>query len=192
LQKAIDGLSGSYSGGSQSEDNYSITIRKSASAVQSRTAGKMYRFDDTGNAERLFDAFGDMLRFCYTEKKWLYYFEGKWCTDNIGYIRQLADSATMLQEQERVLYAHDEDMLKAFDRHLKKSRSFAGKTNMIREAEHYAPILPQNMDRNKSVIGAKNGIIDLKTGELLPHDREAYITKQATVTYNPDAPKPKL
>lgn len=192
LQKAIDGLSGSYSGGSQSEDNYSITIRKSASAVQSRTAGKMYRFDDTGNAERLFDAFGDMLRFCYTEKKWLYYFEGKWYTDNIGYIRQLADSATVLQESERILYADDEDMLKAFDRHLKKSRSFAGKTNMIREAEHYAPILPQNLDRNKAVIGAKNGIIDLKTGALLPHDREAYLTKQCPFAYNPDAPEPTL
>jgi putative DNA primase/helicase len=192
LQKAIDGLSGVYSGCSQSEDNYSITIRKSASAVQSRTAGKMYRFDDTGNAERLFDAFGDMLRFCYTEKKWLYYFEGKWYTDNIGYIRQLADSATVLQESERILYADDEDMLKAFDRHLKKSRSFAGKTNMIREAEHYAPILPQNLDRNKAVIGAKNGIIDLKTGALLPHDREAYLTKQCPFAYNPDAPEPAL
>lgn len=195
LQKAIDGLSVVYTGTGNStgeNDGYSISIRKTAETAAPSVRGKMYRFDDTGNAERLFDAFGDMLRFCYTEKKWLYYFEGKWYTDNIGYIRQLADSATMLQEQERVLYAHDEEMLKAFDRHLKKSRSFAGKTNMIREAEHYAPILPQNMDRNKSVIGAKNGIIDLKTGELLPHDREAYITKQATVTYNPDAPKPKL
>lgn len=195
LQKAIDGLSGIYSGSGtdgQSEDNYSITIRKSASAVQSRTAGKMYRFDDTGNAERLFDAFGDMLRFCYTEKKWLYYFEGKWYTDNIGYIRQLADSATVLQESERILYADDDDMLKAFDRHLKKSRSFAGKTNMIREAEHYAPILPQMLDKNKTVIGAKNGIIDLKTGDLLPHDREAFLTKQCPVNYNPDAPDPVL
>lgn len=192
LQKAVDGLSAVYAETEPSDSGYAVVIQKSMQQGAPRTQGKMYRFDDTGNAERLFDAFGDMLRFCYTEKKWLYYFEGKWYTDNIGYIRQLADSATMLQEQERVLYAHDEEMLKAFDRHLKKSRSFAGKTNMIREAEHYAPILPQNMDRNKSVIGAKNGIIDLKTGELLPHDREAYITKQATVTYNPDAPKPKL
>ena len=193
LQKAIDGLSTVYSGNASSGDTgYSISIRQTAEAAAPSVNGKMYRFDDTGNAERLFDAFGGMLRFCYTDKKWLYYYEGKWYTDNIGYIRQLADSATMLQEQERMLYAHDEEMLKAFDRHLKKSRSFAGKTNMIREAEHYAPILPQNLDRNRSVIGAKNGIIDLKTGELLPHDREAYITKQTTVPYNPDAPAPKL
>ncbi|MBQ8921038.1 MAG: hypothetical protein IJ060_02630 [Oscillospiraceae bacterium] len=200
LQKAIDDLSTVYSGHGDSGDrssagvgsDYAITIRQAAETAAPSVRGKMYRFDDTGNAERLFDAFGDMLRFCYTDKKWLYYFEGKWYTDNIGYIRQLADSATMLQEQERVLYAHDEDMLKAFDRHLKKSRSFAGKTAMIREAEHYAPILPQNLDRNKSVIGAKNGIIDLRTGELLPHDREAYLTKQCPVAYNPDAPEPKL
>lgn len=193
LQKAVDDLGAAYaaSGASDSSD-YSVTIQKSMQQGAPRIQGKMYRFDDTGNAERLFDAFGDMLRFCYTDKKWLYYYEGKWYTDNIGYIRQLADSATMLQEQERILYAHDEEMLKAFDRHLKKSRSFAGKTNMIREAEHYAPILPQNLDRNKAVIGAKNGIIDLKTGELLPHDREAYLTKQCPVIYNPDAPEPKL
>lgn len=191
LQKAVEGASAVYSG-TESDSGYSVTIRKCMQQGAARTRGKMYRFDDTGNAERLFDAFGDMLRFCYTDKKWLYYFEGKWYSDNIGYIRQLADSATILQEQERVLYAHDEDMLKAFDRHLKKSRSFAGKTNMIREAEHYAPILPQNLDRNKAIIGAKNGIIDLKTGELLPHDREAYLTKQCPFSYHPDAPEPKL
>jgi putative DNA primase/helicase len=192
LQKAIDGLSAVYAETEPSDSGYAVVIQKSMQQGAPRIQGKMYRFDDTGNAERLFDAFGDMLRFCYTDKKWLYYYEGKWYTDSIGYIRQLADSATMLQEQERILYAHDEEMLKAFDRHLKKSRSFAGKTNMIREAEHYAPILPQNLDRNKAVIGVKNGIIDLKTGELLPHDREAYLTKQCPVIYNPDAPEPKL
>jgi len=192
LQKAVEGITDTYTGHEQAGTGYSVTIRKSMQQGAPHTQGKMYKFDDTGNAQRLFDAFGDMLRFCYTDKKWLYYYEGKWHTDNIGYIRQLADSATMLQEQERVLYEGNDDMLKAFDRHLKKSRSFAGKTNMIREAEHYAPILPQNLDRKKTVIGAKNGIIDLKTGKLLPHDREAYLTKQCPVAYNPDAPEPTL
>lgn len=190
LQKAVEGLTTVYTGHDDSE--YSVVIKKTMQNVAPRVQGKMYSFDDTGNANRLFDAFGDMLRFCYNDKKWLYYHEGKWYTDNIGYVRQLADSATLMQEQERVLYAHDENILKAFDRHLKKSRSFAGKTAMIREAEHYAPILPQNLDRNKSVIGVKNGIVDLKTGELLPHDREAYLTKQCPIVYDPAASAPKL
>lgn len=194
LQKAIDSLTTIYTGhgGSDGSSDYSINIRQASVAAAPRVSGKMYKFDDTGNAQRLFDAFGEMLRYCYTDKKWLYYYNGKWYIDNIGYIRQLADSVTILQEQERELYKDNEDILKAFDRHLQKSRSFSGKTNMIREAEHYAPILPQQLDRNKSIIGVKNGMIDLKTGKLLPHDREAYITKQTTVAYNQDAPEPKL
>ena len=63
---------------------------------------------------------------------------------------------------------------------------------MIREAEHYAPILPQMLDKDKTIIGAKNGIIDLRTGNLLPHDREAFLTKQCPVNYNPEAPEPVL
>lgn len=191
LQKAVDELSVRYAKPSApaNRDDYSITI---GSESEHPDAPKMYTFDDTGNAQRLIDLFGEMLRFCYTDKKWMYYQDGKWFTDNTGYIRQLADAATEQQGRERILFANDEDLLKAFDRHLKKSRSFGGKTNMIREAEHYVPILPQMLDKNKAVIAAKNGIIDLKTGALLPHDREAFITKQIPVNYNPDAGNPAL
>lgn len=191
LQKAIDGMSSAYSSsGEHSASSYAVSIRRTTTQAAPRVSGKMYRFDDTGNAERLHDAFGDNMRYSYVEKKWLYYHEGKWFYDNIGYHRVLADAATELQEKERIMYEENDDMKKAFERHLKKSRSFSGKTNMLREAEHYAPILPQNMDRNRNVIGVRNGIVDLKTGQLLPHDREAYITKQTTVAYNPDAPAP--
>ena len=191
LQKAIDDMSSAYSSsGEHSASSYAVSIRRTTTQAAPRVSGKMYRFDDTGNAERLHDAFGDNMRYSYVEKKWLYYHEGKWFYDNIGYHRVLADAATELQEKERTMYDEDDDMKKAFERHLKKSRSFSGKTNMLREAEHYAPILPQNMDRNRNVIGVRNGIVDLKTGQLLPHDREAYITKQTTVAYNPDAPAP--
>lgn len=191
IQTALDSCNGYYSGGHSTATPYSIRIGGDTPAVQPKPTGKLYTFDDTGNAQRFFDAFGEILRFSYIEKKWMYYHSGKWFTDNVGYIRTLADHATALQEQERVRYTGNEDMLKAFERHLKKSRSFNGKTNMIREAEHYAPILPQQLDKNRSVIGVKNGIIDLRTGKLHPHDRGAYITKQVPVCYNPDAPEPR-
>ena len=189
LQKAAEECGQAYE--PRRESAYRVSIGHGA-AEPAKIPGRTYTFDDTGNAHRLFDAFGKILCFSYIEKKWMYYHSGKWFTDNIGYIRTLADSATALQEQERVQYAHDEDMLKAFERHLKKSRSFTAKTNMIREAEHYAPILPQQLDRDRSVLGVKNGIIDLRTGSLLPHDREKYLTKQVPVAYDPNAPEPAL
>lgn len=194
LQKAVDSVTAGYSAHppAEADSGYSVTIKKTNAHIPVKVQGKLYSFDDTGNAQRMIDLFGDTIRFCYTDRTWMYYADGKWFFDKTGYIRQLADSATEAQADERILFAHDEDLLKAFDRHLKKSRSFQGKTNMIREAEHHVPIMPQSLDRNHAVIGVKNGIVDLKTGQLYPHDREAFITKQCPVAYHPDAPFPQL
>ncbi|MBE6825868.1 MAG: DNA primase [Ruminococcus sp.] len=174
------------------QDDYAISIRKNSETVKPGTSGKMYTFDDTGNAQRMHDAFGEDLRYSYVEKKWLYYKEGKWHYDNLGFHRRLADAVVTEMEQELELYSDDPDMEKAFRKHLKKSRSFTGKTNMLREAEHYAPILPSMLDKNKTIIGCKNGIVDLRSGQLLPHDRNAFLTKQAAAVYDPDAPEPAL
>ena len=100
--------------------------------------GKMYKFDDSGNAERLFDMYGDIFRYCYIEHKYLYYHNGKWYFDNIGYERRIADYVVSAMEQDVVLYAEDETMKNKFLKHCSKTRSFTGKTNMLREAQHYA------------------------------------------------------
>lgn len=190
INRAAESCTEHYHSGT--DTGYAISISKSTEAVRARVSGKRYSFDDTGNAQRLHDAFGEELRYSYVEKKWLYYKDGKWHYDNIGWHRRLADAATVLMEQELTLYQDDPDMEKAFRKHLKKSRSFAGKTNMLREAEHYAPILPSMLDGNKTVIGCKNGIVDLRSGQLTTHHREAFLTKQASAAYDPDAPAPQL
>ena len=196
LQKAVKECQAFYdphhgSSGRQSSNSFSITIQQSgntANAVQN----KMYKLDDSGNAERLFDVFGETLKWSYVEKKWLYYLDGKWHYDDIGYHRRIADAITALMEQDYPLYQGDEDMEKAFNKHLKKTRSYTGKTNMIKEYEHWSPILPKMLDKHKMLLNVKNGIVDLRTGKLLPHDRNAYLTKQIPVNYDPDAPEPTL
>lgn len=189
MQKAVESCSQFYRADTRN-DSYMIRIGQSSEQAREKVYGKRYSFDDTGNAQRLHDAFGEILRYSYIDKKWLYYYGGKWVYDNTGYIRQIADAATVLQEQELQYYEGNEDMEKAFQKHLKRSRSFAGKSNMIREAEHYAPILPSQLDCDRTVINCKNGIVDLRSGELLPHDQNRYLTKQTAAAYNPDAPEP--
>ena len=73
MQKAVSGCNQFYGQNQNNQNSYSVSINSTAEQVREKTAGKMYRFDDTGNAERMFDAFGDILRYCYTDKKWLYY-----------------------------------------------------------------------------------------------------------------------
>lgn len=166
------------------EDSYSIKIEKSNPL-------KMYKFDDTGNAQRLFENFGDILRYNYIDKRWMYYDGGKWRTDNVGFARKVADASTTILEREHVLYDEDDDLKKAYERHLKKSRSFTGKTNMLHEAEHYSPIEPHVLDRDINIIGVKNGILNLSTMEMSPHSKDAFITKLANADFDYNAAEPK-
>lgn len=178
----------SFYGQNQRSDYYSgISIGGSGTSEPSATLNKYYSLDDTGNAQRLHDAFGDGLRYSYVDKKWLYYKDGKWNYDNIGYHRAVADASVELIERERPKYEDDDNALKAFEKHLKRSRSFSGKTNMLREAEHYKPVLPSMLDRKKHCLNCKNGVIDLKSGKLSPHCREDFFTRITKCAYNPDS-----
>lgn len=192
LQKAANDCNAHYDPNRPQDSGAKITIKSGGTQTEETTSGKLYKFDDSGNAERMNDAFGEVLKWSYVEKKWLFYEDGKWHYDDIGYHRHIADAVVAMIEQDYPLYQDDPDTEKAFMKHLKRSRSFSGKTNMIREYEHYSPILPRMLDKHKMLLNCKNGTLNLKTGELLSHDRGNFMTKQIPVNYNPDAPEPKL
>lgn len=46
------------------------------------------------------------------------------------------------------------------------------------------------LDGHADMLNAKNGVIDLKTGDLLPHDPSYYFTKQTICDYKPNAKHP--
>lgn len=194
IQRAIKDCKEFYTSNQPIVTDHSLKIRKKSDipAKSQKLTEKMYKFDDTGNAERLFDMFGETFRYSYTEHKYLYYLSGKWHFDNIGYERKIADIVISELEKDINLYADDEKLKKAFLKHCNKSRSFTGKTNMLKEAQHYAPVLPEMLDRSKTIIGVKNGIIDLRKGSLMPHDKNAFLTKQIALEYIPDAKSPEL
>jgi putative DNA primase/helicase len=51
---------------------------------------------------------------------------------------------------------------------------------------------PDRMNRGESLLNVANGMVDLRTGSLLPHDPERLITVQAPVEFNPEARAPKF
>lgn len=207
IQKAIAGCSQTYSpsaanaegwsvniGGS---DNENISLGTAEDFVPSMAQNKLYSFDDTGNAERFTDLFGDEVRYCYTDKKWLYYDGRKWCTDNTGAVRRMADRAVLAMKAEYAAYAAmdaengTDVMQKAFEKHMKSSRSNKSKTNMLGEVQHRVPILPAQTDRYKMALNTPSGVINLKDGRVSPHDPGLYLTKMTSVEYseNSDCPR---
>lgn len=157
---------------------------------------KLYSFDDTGNAQRFTDLFGDSVRYCYTDKRWFFYDGRKWCTDNTGAIKRMADKAVEAMRAEAKVYAQSDedsggDMLKAFEKHEKSSRSNKSKNAMLGEVQHHVPVLPAQLDRHKTSLNTPGGIVDLKTGNLKPHNPDDYFTKITAVEYSENADCPR-
>lgn len=180
LNKAISGCDSVY----EPKPDYSVKIGGAKPS-------KLYSFDDTGNAQRMFDTFGEKIRYSYVNKSWMYYDERKWCDDYLGIIKKLADEVVESMKGDAPPADLDpEEFEKAFAKHMKNSRSSKGKTAMIKETEHRVPILPAQMDAHNHVINTPAGIINLRNGEIEPHDPKRYITKIAYADYTPhtDAP----
>ena len=190
IQKAIDGTLEIYNPKSSSSDNYSISI-----GTIGGEAPKLYTNDDMGNAQRIIDHFGDKIRYNHVEKKWMYYDERKWCYDDTGTIFRIADASIEFMSAEEMHYiaenGADDEITKAFEKHIKNSRSRKAKKNMVEELQHHVPILPSALDKHKAIINAPNGMINLKTGALMPHDPELYITKILSAEYTDHADCPQ-
>jgi len=54
-------------------------------------------------------------------------------------------------------------------------------------SEEGIPILPKELDRDPWLLNVANGTIDLRTGELRPHNRNDLITKLIPIEYDPMA-----
>jgi len=61
----------------------------------------------------------------------------------------------------------------------------------LAQSEPGVPISPNELDTNPYLLNCLNGTIDLKTGELKPHDPKDFITKIIPVEYDPAAQCPQ-
>lgn len=193
IQKAIAGCSQVYS----PKNSYSASFKQGEVNAQTEQTGqRLYSFDDTGNAQRFVDLFGDKVRYCYTDKRWLWYDGRKWCTDMTGAVKRLADKAVACMSAELKVYEQTDadegtDMAKAFEKHMKSSRSNKSKNAMLNEVMHHVPILPSQLDRYKAALNTPGGVIDLKSDALAPHDPKNYFTKITAVEYSENADCPR-
>lgn len=140
---------------------------------------RLYSLDDMGNAQRFIDLFGEDVRYNYTAKSWTHWDGTRWqnCVD--GTEEGLADRAVEAMKAESKVYEQqgDENVLKAFNKHLKSCRSHFSKVNMLKEARHKVPAMASQFDNHPYALNTPDGIISLKSGKTVPHERKYMITK---------------
>jgi putative DNA primase/helicase len=138
--------------------------------------------NDTGNADRLILKYGDRLRYCPAFKKWLVWDGRRWAVDDKGAARRLAKQA-MLEYLTEATLTEDEDN-QHFAYVSLEARRIA---NLLTMAECELVITPGELDTHPFLINFLNGTLDLRTGELAPHNQAHFITKLVHHNYDSQA-----
>ncbi len=150
---------------------------------------RAYNLTDLGNSERFVSDHGEDVRYCYPWATWLVWTGARWEKDDAGRAHRLAKETVRGIYQEAA-EAGDEDRRKALAKHAARSESADKIRAMLELARSELPVAPDELDADPMVLNAKNGTIDLRTGELREHRREDLITKLAPAEYRPDAEAP--
>lgn len=150
---------------------------------------KIFKRTDLGNAERLIYRHGKNLKYNNVFGKWFMWDGKRWNEDKVNQLQQLAKDTVRNIYQEAAL-TEDGDTRQALSKHAMFSESASKLRNMVLLAESEVPMLPDEMDTDLWLLNCKNGVIDLKSGELKPHNRDYLMTKVSQVAYDPQAKCP--
>lgn len=151
-----------------------------------------YDMTDTGNAQRLKDKYKGNIKYSYIRKKW-YYWTGKiWAIDNTGEIKKLADEIINDIKKEAFM-EKDDDKQAEMLKWATKTASSKGKEAMVKETQHIdgIPILMEELDCYNDYLNCQNGIINLRTGELLPHDSNFMMSRISYAEYDNSGKQPE-
>jgi putative DNA primase/helicase len=142
---------------------------------------------DTGNGRRLVDVFGPAVRYT-PGLGWFHWDGGYWKPDveNLE-MRELAKKVAPIIASEVVHYLDDADKQSEVIRWAQQSKSNARINNSIESANSDPRVLVdvETWDADETLLGVLNGVIDLRTGELLQGRPDLHITRRAPVAYNP-------
>lgn len=154
---------------------------------------KSYDMTDTGNAHRLYDRFGNVIKYSYNRKKWFFWDGKTWILDEMGEIKKLADE--ICEDLKRDAWnLQDEDLQEQALKFAKRTASSSAKEAMIKECQHLKdiPAAPDDFDAYTDYFNCQNGIVNLRNGELIPHDANFMMSKICNAEYDTKRRKPKL
>jgi putative DNA primase/helicase len=142
---------------------------------------------DTGNGRRLIDSFGPAVRYT-PGLGWFHWDGGYWKPDVESLeMRELSKKIAPIVASEVVHYLDDADKQSEVIKWAQQAKSNARINGAIENATSDPRVLVNvdAWDSNETLLGVTNGVIDLRTGELLRGRPDLYITRRAPVAYNP-------
>ena len=142
-----------------------------------------YSEDDAGNAALFIDGYGYNLRHVHKFGRWLI-FRGRWMWDENEGVWRIGEAfrKALISAAKRTTDRKAEDA--ALSRAQALGKTFVMR-NMLELAKTHEPVLlnVDDIDADPWLIGARNAVIDLRTGEAREHSQDLYITKSLAVDF---------
>jgi P4 family phage/plasmid primase-like protien len=144
-------------------------------------------YSDYTNALEFVRDHGTQLRYCHLWGKWLVWTGTHWQCDTSGQVMRLAKQT--IKRLARRIEHLDDSAASALLAHIKVSLSTGKLKAMIECAQSEAgiPVQPEDFDTHPWLLNCANGTLDLRTGELRPHDRADLLTFALPVAYDATA-----
>lgn len=166
-----------------------LNVPKDTDAINEEDGGIVGQrtLSDTGNGRRFVDTFGEAVR--YSEGLgWFHWDGGYWKPDIEGLeMQELAKSLAPVIASEVKNYEGDSDKQSDVIKWAQNSKSNARLKSAIENAnsDRRIRVAVDQWDSNPHVLGVLNGVVDLRSGELLKNRPDLYITRRAPVAYSP-------
>lgn len=110
-------------------------------------------------------------------------------------VKKLARDANVAKDEGGTDTERDRAKARAgrFTRYSQHVQTSRGIDSMLRElqAVEGVPASINDFDQHPDLLAVNNGVIDLRTGELRPHDPDLLLSRKVSLTYRPDARAPR-
>jgi putative DNA primase/helicase len=165
-----------------------------------------YEGEENGDATLLAHLYRERLCYDHDQKQWYIWNGQHWQLDKIGLARQLVAGQLVAQYRlaasglDKQVAAQTDEGLKLMlethrDSFLKRCKALSNLKRIKNVLELAQTLLAFSgaWDSNPWLLGVQNGVVDLKTGNLLPGQPSDYIRKVApTVWEGLDTPAPRF
>ena len=167
-----------------------VAVFNNKDSKKENTKKKHYDQNDSGNAERMLDKYGGSIKYNFARGCWMFWTGKVWRYDTTAEIKKLAD--IVVKELKAEAFAEqDEERQKELLKFATRSGNSVAKCHMIKECEHLngIPVTMDELDINGDFLNCQNGIVNLRNGELLPHDVGMLQSKICSVDYDSNSGK---
>ena len=160
---------------------------------------KLRKLDALDNVERFLERHGETLRWCRETRRWHLYNGSSWVVVSNDYVKRCArgvvwmirEEATLVNELRDKSSSEKEELVKKYNAWARETAKRYSLESIIDSAKGDLEISIHEFDRDPLLFNCENGTFDIRTGELLPHSAEDYVTHYCDVPYEKGFENPK-